>query len=250
LPAAPEEVSDGMDNRTNTIAGWVLFAGIVALGGSIVAGEFFNGERPEKMGYPIEGVSDQPEPGGEAAEQPAAFYLASANPQAGSEVFKKCTACHVAAKGAPNGTGPNLWGVVGAGIAKRADGFAYSPALAGKGGNWDWNNLFAWLKSPRDFAPGTKMTFAGLSKPEDRANVIAFLNAQGDSPLPLPAAPAQAKNPAATAAEQAGQGAQGDKGAKQPVLTEQQAAASPGKNIHDQAAPAVNGRADQTKTGH
>jgi len=237
-----------MDNRTNTIAGWVLGAGIVALGATIVTGEIYRVERPEKMGYPIEGVQEETTGGGEAAEQPAAFYLASANPQAGSEVFKKCTACHVAAKGAPNGTGPNLWGVVGSGIAKRPDGFAYSPALAGKGGTWTWDNLFAWLKSPRDFAQGTKMTFAGLSKPEDRANVIAFLNTQSDAPLPLPAAPAA--NPAQAKAEQAGQGAQGDKGAKQPVLTEQQAAASPGKTIHGEAAPAVNGRAAQTKTGH
>jgi cytochrome c len=240
-----------MDNRTNTIAGWVLFAGIVALGGTIVSGEMYHAERPEKMGYPIEGVEPEPgQGGGAAAEQPAAFYLASADPAKGAEVFKKCTACHVAAKGGPNGTGPNLWGVVGSGIGKRPDGFAYSPALSGKGGTWTWDNLFAWLKSPRDFAPGTKMTFAGLSKPEDRANVIAFLNTQSDAPLPLPAAPAQAANPAQAAAEQKGQGAQGDKGAKQPVLTEQQAAASPGKNIHDQAAPAVNGRAAQTKTGH
>jgi cytochrome c len=239
-----------MDNRTNTIAGWVLFAGIVALGGTIVTGEMYHAERPEKMGYPIEGVEPEPGQSGPAAEQPAAFYLASADPRLGGEVFKKCTACHVAAKGGPNGTGPNLWGVVGSGIAKRPDGFAYSPALAGKGGNWNWDNLFAWLKSPRDFAPGTKMTFAGLSKPEDRANVIAYLNSQSDAPLPLPAAPAQAANPAQAAAEQKSQGAQGDKGAKQPVLTEQQAAASPGKNIPDQAAPTVNGRAEQTKTGH
>ncbi|MEA3035450.1 MAG: cytochrome c, partial [Sphingomonadales bacterium] len=117
-----------MDDRANTIAGWVLGAGIVALGATIVTGEMFHEERPEKMGYPIEGVEVEASAGA-AAEQPAAFYLASANPQAGSEVFKKCTACHIAAKGGPNGTGPNLWGVVGSGIAKRPDGFAYSSAL-------------------------------------------------------------------------------------------------------------------------
>ncbi|HEY0414340.1 MAG TPA: cytochrome c family protein [Allosphingosinicella sp.] len=234
-----------MDNRSNTIAGWVLGAGIVALGATIVTGEMFRAERPEKMGYPIEGVSDQPEGGGAAAEQPAAFYLASADPRLGEQVFKKCTACHTAAKGGPNGTGPDLWGVVGQPIGHHAAGFSYSPALSGKGGNWDWDSLFTWLKSPRDFAPGTKMTFAGLSKPEDRANVIAYLNSQSDAPKPLPAAPAQAANPAAAAAEQAGQGAQGDKGQKQPVLNEAQA--TPGKNVKDQAAPSVDGRAAQTK---
>jgi cytochrome c len=236
-----------MDNRTNTIAGWVLGAGIVALGSSLVAGEYFHSERPEKMGYPIAGVSDQPEGSSEPAEQPAAFYLAAAKPQLGVEVFKKCTTCHNAAKGGANGTGPNLYGVVGAGITKRPTGFAYSPALAGKGGTWTWDNLFAWLKSPRDFATGTKMTFAGLSRPEDRANVIAWLNTQSDSPLPLPAAPAA--KPAAAAAQQAGQGAQGDKAKPQPVLNQAQAATAPGKSIGGEAAPPAASGAP-AKTGH
>jgi cytochrome c len=231
-----------MDNRSNTIAGWVLGAGIVALGASIVANEMFHQERPEKMGYPIEGVSDKVGEGaGAAAEQPAAFYLASADPTKGEQVFKKCTACHTAAKGGPNGTGPDLWGVVGGPIGHHAPGFSYSPALSGKGGNWDWDNLFAWLKSPRDFAPGTKMTFAGLSKPEDRANVIAYLNAQSDGPLPLPAAPAA--SPAKAAAEAADQPAAGDKAKDQPVQTEQQAPT----RIGGEGAPAAAGREKQEK---
>jgi cytochrome c len=229
-----------MDDRANTIAGWVLGAGIVALGTTIVTGEMFKQERPEKMGYPVAGVVEPGEAGAPAAEQPAAFYLASGDAQAGEQVFKKCAACHVATKGGANGTGPELWGVVGSGIAKRPTGFAYSPALAGKGGNWDWNNLFAWLKSPRDFAPGTKMTFAGLPKPEDRANVIAYLNKQSDAPLPLPAkpaagAPAAGANPAQAAAEAKSAPAGAEQAKTQPVLTEAQA--TPGKNVKDQAAP-------------
>lgn len=234
-----------MDNRSNTIAGWVLGAGIVALGATIVTGEMFHAERPEHMGYPIEGVAEEGGEGGAAAEQPAAFYLASADPRLGEQVFKKCTACHTDSKGGPNGTGPNLYGVVGGPIGHHAPGFAYSPALSGKGGNWEWDSLFAWLKSPRDFAPGTKMTFAGLSKPEDRANVIAYLNSMSDAPKPLPAPPAAAANPAAAAAEQADQGAQGDKAKDQPILNEAQA--TPGKNVKGEAAPAVDGRAEQTK---
>jgi cytochrome c len=239
-----------MDDRSNTIAGWVLFSGIVILGATIVTGEMFHGERPEKMGYPIEGVSDKVE-GGAAAEQPAAFYLASADPAKGGEVFKKCTACHNADKGGANGTGPNLYGVVDAPIGHHAAGFAYSPAIGGKGGNWTWDNLFAWLKSPRDFAPGTKMTFAGLSSPQDRANVIAFLNSRSDAPKPMPAAPAAAPAPGgaapanAAAAAEAKQPPQGDKAKDQPILNEAQA--TPGKNIKDMAAPSVDGRAAQTK---
>jgi cytochrome c len=79
-------------------------------------------------------------------------------------------------------------------------GFAFSPALSGKGGTWNWDNLSQWLTSPKAFAPGTKMTFAGISNPQDRANVIAFLNQHSDSPQPLPAAPAAAAPAAGNAA--------------------------------------------------
>ena len=178
-----------MDDRFNTIAGWVLFAGIVALGASIVTGEAFHSERPEEMGYPIEGVVQEGEDGAEA-EKPIAFYLASADPAAGEQVFKKCTACHNADKGGANALGPNLWHVLGEPIGE-GKGFPFSPALSSVDGTWNWDNMSAWLANPKKFAPGTKMTFAGLSNPQDRANVIAFLNARSDAPLPLPAAPAE-----------------------------------------------------------
>jgi len=177
-----------MDDRANTIAGWVLFAGIVALGGTIVAGEYFKAERPEKMCYPIEGVQEESTGGGEAAEQPAPFYLASAKPELGSEVFKKCTACHNAQKGGPNGTGPNLWGVVGSPIAGRPDGFDYSSALKGKGGTWDFDALNKFIANPKGAVPGTAMGFAGIPKDSERADVIAYLNSLSDSPKPLPTA--------------------------------------------------------------
>lgn len=176
-----------MDDRFNTTAGWVLFAGIVALGGSIVAGEAFHSERPETMGYPIAGVVED---GGEgAAEEPIAVFLAQADPAKGAQVFNKCAACHNATKGGPNQLGPNLWGVLGEPIGQ-GRGFAFSDALAKKGGTWNWDNLSQWLSSPRGFAPGTKMTFAGLSNPQERADLMAYLNQQSDSPQPLPAAPA------------------------------------------------------------
>jgi len=190
-----------MDDRFNTIAGWVLFAGIIALGSSIVASESFHSEAPEQEGYAIEGAQES---GGGAAEaeKPIEFYLASADPTKGEQVFKKCAACHNADKGGANQLGPNLWGVVGAPIGE-GRGFAWSDVLAKHGGTWDWDSLSKWLTSPKAFAPGTKMTFAGLSKPEDRADVIAFLNQHSDSPKPMPAAPAAAAaaNPAAGGAE-------------------------------------------------
>jgi cytochrome c len=235
-----------MDNRSNTIAGWVLGAGIVALGASIVTGEVFHQGRPEKMGYPIEGVV-VPGEGKVEAEVPIANLLAAADPAKGAQQFAKCTACHTIEKGGALKQGPNLWGVMGAAIGKHAPGFPYSPALAGKGGAWDWESMSQWLKSPRDFAPGTKMTFAGLGKAEDRANLLAYLNSQGDSPLPLPApqaAPAAPAGDPKAAAEQADQPAAGDKAENEPVMNEQQATPN---RVGGEGAPSVAGRAAQEK---
>lgn len=188
-----------MDNRNNTIAGWVLGAGIVALGATIVSGEMFHAERPEKMGYPIEGVEVEGEAGA-AAAVPIESLLATADPAAGEKVFAKCAACHNATKGGANGIGPNLWGAFGKAHG-HVPGFAYSDALKAVPGVWDWTSMDAWLTSPRKYAPGTKMTFAGLGKAEDRANLLAYLNQQSDSPLPMPAAPAPVAAEAAAPAE-------------------------------------------------
>lgn len=205
-----------MDDRANTIAGWALAGGIAALGLSILSGEYFHAERPEKMGYTVEGVEEE-SAGPVVAEKPIAFYLASADASKGADVFKKCGACHNADKGGPNALGPNLWGVLGEPIGQGAGGFAFSDVLKGKGGNWDFDKLNEWLISPKKFAPGTKMTFAGLSKPEDRANVIAYLNKQSNSPLPMPAAPAEAAAPAPAAGKDAAAPAAAKADAKAPA---------------------------------
>ena len=151
-----------MDDRFNTIAGWVLFAGIVALGSSIVAGELFHSERPEKMGYPIEGVAQEGE-GGAAPEQPIEFFLAKADPAKGQQVFNKCMACHNAEQGGANQLGPNLWDVIGEPIGQ-GKGFAFSDALAKKGGTWNWDNLSQWLDSPQGLRPGDQDDLRGLKQ--------------------------------------------------------------------------------------
>lgn len=186
-----------MGDRFNTVAGWALFAGIIALGGAIVSSKYFHDERPEKMGYAIEGVEVEGEGGGDSGPG-LNTLLASADVAAGEKVFAKCAACHTVNQGGANGIGPNLYATVGEGIGQGKGGFAFSEALKSKGGEWSFDNLDHWLKSPREFAPGTKMTFAGLSNPADRANLIAWLNTQGSN-LPLPAAdaaPAAADNAA------------------------------------------------------
>ena len=223
-----------MKDRQNTINGWILFAGIVALGGSIVSGEVFKAERPEHMGFPIEGVEVEGE-GGAEAEKPIAFYLASADAAKGEQVFKKCAACHNADPGGANALGPALFGTMGKAIAGHP-GFAYSDALKGVGGSWDWDKMSAWLANPKKFAPGTKMTFAGLSNPEDRAALLLFLNSRGGT-LTVPPPPAE---DAATAAAEA-EGAGAEKAANEGVMTEQQAAAGGQKNIGGEGAPKLTG---------
>lgn len=186
-----------MDDRSNTIAGWVLAGGIVALGLSIVSGMYFHGEAPEKEGFAVAA-----EAGGEAggaAAVPIATLLATADVAKGEAVFKKCAACHTIAQGGANGIGPNLWAALGKPHGHVA-GFSYSDALKSVPGNWDFEGMDKWLSNPKKYAPGTKMTFAGLGNPEERANLIAYLNAQGSN-LPLPPPPAaDAAAPAADAA--------------------------------------------------
>ena len=194
-----------MDDRFNTISGWVLFAAIVALGTSIASGLWFHaGSAPEleegQFGYFVKG--EEIDTGGDGGPD-LGTLIANADPAAGEKVFAKCTACHTIDQGGPNGIGPNLYATMGKAIAGHA-GFTYSSALSGKGGEWTWENMNEWLKSPRGFANGTKMSFAGLSKPEDRANVMAFMATYGGAPAPP--APAAAEEPAEGGADAPGDG--------------------------------------------
>lgn len=125
-------------------------------------------------------VIDTGDTGGasEAAEEGPDFatLLASADPAAGEKVFNKCKACHKL--DGTNATGPHLDGVVNRPIGS-VEGFGYSDAMKNHGGTWDPETLSHFLENPKGYVPGTKMSFAGLKKPEDRANVIAYLQQFG-----------------------------------------------------------------------
>jgi cytochrome c len=188
-----------MDDRFNTIAGWTLFSGIVALGLSSLSGHYFLADkenRPAKMGYAIEGV--EAEAGAPAAVEPMAMRMAKGEVAKGEAIFAKCKACHSIEQGGANGIGPNLWAVVGEAQAVGRGGYAFSDALKAKGGKWDFASLDEWLTSPAKYATGTKMSFAGISDAQQRADVILYLNSMGSN-LPLPAAEAAASTPAADA---------------------------------------------------
>jgi cytochrome c len=187
-----------MDDRSNTIAGWVLAGGIAALGLSVASGMAFHSEAPEKPGYAIQGVETGTEAG---PVVDLGTMMAAADMSKGEGVFKKCTACHTIAQGGANGIGPNLWATLGEGIGQGKAGYAFSDALKSKGGNWTFETMDAWLANPKKFAPGTKMTFAGLGNPEERASLLLYLNSQGSSlPLPSPVAAAVADAAAAEGA--------------------------------------------------
>lgn len=122
-------------------------------------------------------ISTGDEDAAEVVEEEAPDFdllLASADTGKGERVFNKCKACHKLEDGA-NGTGPHLFGVVGRdqGVV---DGFGYSDSVAGLGGAWTAGELNAFLENPKGYAPGNKMSFSGLSKVEDRANLIAYLD--------------------------------------------------------------------------
>jgi cytochrome c len=115
----------------------------------------------------------------------AMTLLAQASAKDGEKAFGQCKACHTTEKGGKNAVGPNLWDVVGRAKAG-GQGFSYSSALAGKGGAWTYEDMNQFLANPKGFAPGTKMTFAGVRKSADRAALIVYLRGLSDSPKPLP----------------------------------------------------------------
>lgn len=122
-----------------------------------------------------------------AAGEPIGVLLAKADTAAGqkSTLTLGCIACHSFNDGGKNGLGPNLYNVVAHPVAAR-EGYVYSAALKGKGGEWGYDNLSAWLAKPTTYAPGTKMSFAGIADAQTRANVIAYLRSLSPSPVPLP----------------------------------------------------------------
>ena len=195
--------------EANKIFGAILGTVFVLFGGSILAEGLFHSEAPEQPGYEI--VAAEPSEAGAAApaaaqeDPPIAALLQTASADAGADVFKKCTACHSGEKGGPNKVGPHLWDVVMRPIASVSD-FSYSAAMQefSEGGsvNWDYDHLNHFLKDPKGYMPGTKMGFAGLKSPEDRAAIIAYLHSLSDNPAPLPEAPAEGEA-AAEGGEQA-----------------------------------------------
>jgi cytochrome c len=179
----------------NKIAGAVFLAGIIAMVAGLTAEGLYKGSISEheeeiKRGYTIEGAASETAEGGEAPKEVKPVdilpLLAKADVKAGEAVVKKCASCHTFDKGGKNGVGPNQWNLVGNHFAHN-DSYSYSAALTGaKDKKWGFQELSDFLAAPKKYLPGNKMSFAGVSNPQDRANLIAYLNTMTDKPLPLP----------------------------------------------------------------
>lgn len=178
----------------NKIIMAVLLTALAMIGIGGLSEAIFDRTEPENNAYPIEvetASTAAPAAPVEVVEQgpSLAALLAVASPEKGQKVFKKCKACHSSDNGGKNMVGPNLWNIVGRAKGSHA-GYGYSDAMKAKGGDWTYEDLFTFLKKPKDFVPGTKMGFAGLKKSGDRAALLAYLRTFSDAPVALPEAAA------------------------------------------------------------
>lgn len=187
--------------EVNKIMAAVLLAGIIGMTSGFIANLLVHPEEPEQTAFrPDTGA----EPAATGEEEPAeevniASLLQDASVEEGEAFTRACQSCHSFEQGGPNRVGPNLFAIVGADMAHLED-FNYSSALQTaheEGRTWGYEELSAFLQSPRDYMPGTSMSYAGIRDPEDRANVIAYLRSMDDDPPPLPEPPAEEEEAAA-----------------------------------------------------
>ena len=171
----------------NKIFAAILVAGLIAMVSGNLANILYRPDINARSGYAVEATESPAASTTASVESPVNIIelLAKADTSRGQDLIKKCTICHDFTKDGPNRVGPNLWGIVGNKKAHRSD-FAYSKALATKGGTWVYDDLYHMVHKPMEYIPGTKMNFIGFKKPQDVADVIAYLRTLSDSPVPLP----------------------------------------------------------------
>lgn len=171
----------------NKIFAAILVAGVVAGLGAFIGKFLVYPHTPAEFAYNVEEMEGSAGGGAAVAmAEPILAMIATADASRGEKIAKACAACHTFNQGGANGVGPNLWGVVG-GPKDHIAGFGYSGALLEHGGTtWTYAELNKFLWKPKAYAPGTKMSYAGLKKPEDRAALIAWLRTQASSPVAMP----------------------------------------------------------------
>ena len=170
----------------NKIIVSIVFAVILIIGINKIADSIYYVEKPEKSSYQVASVTTvasttSAETSSETGNIMAVF--ASTSAAEGAKVFKKCAACHSIAEGGKNKIGPALWGVLGRQAGSLPD-YKYSKAMAAYGKKWSFEEMNGFLIKPKDWIKGTKMSFAGLKNPKERAAVILYMNTNSSSPLP------------------------------------------------------------------
>jgi cytochrome c len=177
-----------MSFEVNKFVAGLLMAMIIGIVAGLIGEGVVSTEKPAKAAYPIAAneaaAPAEAAPAEEKATPITPEQFAKADPAKGEDIAKKCAQCHTWDKGGANKVGPNLYGVIGRARASAA-GFSYSDAIKKLGGSWTAQDIAAFIFKPSQYAPGTKMTFPGLPKAEDRADVLAFLNKQSDAPADL-----------------------------------------------------------------
>lgn len=170
----------------NKIAAAILVTALGFMGLKEISHSAMHVTAPDTPAYALE-IEEVPVAGGEVIVLPfpTTTWVGAMDETRGAKVFKKCMSCHNADKGGANGTGPNLYGVVGQAAGVHA-GFSYSSAMTQSGLTWDYETLDGYLKKPTKYLSGTAMNFVGLKKEGDRAAVIAYLRAQSDTPMAMP----------------------------------------------------------------
>jgi cytochrome c len=174
----------------NKFLGVLLGTGIFVLVMHFVAQAVFAPIVPAKPGFKID-VKEEPVAAGKDAKahkddkpvsaEPLGKRLQHASAEKGAEIAKKCAACHTFEKGGPNRVGPNLYGIVGEPRGQGHD-FNFSAAMKAKGGTWTLDELDKFLANPKEYIPGTAMSFAGVPKDSDRADLLAYLHKNSDKP--------------------------------------------------------------------
>lgn len=178
----------------NKIAGAVLFCLLVIVGVHQIGNLVVKPKPLAEAAYKIDVPDDGTQTPGQAtagkqeeSDPPVATVLANASPEAGQKAFSKCATCHTTEPGGANKVGPNIANIVGAPKGANA-AFAYSDALKKTEGPWTYDALYQFIKNPKGYAPGTKMSFAGVKSVKERGDLIAYLRSITQNPPPLPAA--------------------------------------------------------------
>ncbi len=227
----------------NKIIGAVLGTLLFVMGVGFLADAIYSPIEDRGPGLTL-AEAEVPAEGGGAAEPeapavPLGVLLASADATAGQASVKKCSSCHNFGAGESNKTGPLLYGVVGR-VEGSHEGFSYSDGMLAhkaNGDTWTYENLNAFLTSPKTYTPGTKMSFAGVKDPQERANILAYLQTLSPTPVPFPAPEAA---PAAEGAAPAEGAAAPAEGAATPAAETAPAAEAPAAEAPAAEAPAAS----------